>query len=88
MQAVQPVSGTGDVTTNGFRVNDAVVYLIIRATPRSLYVGIKSGIVLEFDGSRARIRHRKGRPTWVDARRLRPLSARTAMEQIFMKNMI
>lgn len=88
MQAVQPVSGNGDVTTNGFRINDPVVYLITRTTPRSLYVGIKSGIVLEFDGLRARVGHRKGRTAWVDARHLRPMSARAAMDQIFMKNMI
>jgi len=87
MKAEQPVSGTGDVTTNGFRINDPVVYLTTKAKPSSLYIGIRSGVILQFKGSRARVGHRKGRSAWVNVRLLRPTNYRAVLEQVFTRYM-
>lgn len=87
MKAEQPVSGTGDVTTNGFRINDPVIYLITKAKPSSLYIGIRSGVILQFKDNRARVGHRQGHSAWVNVRLLRPTSYRAVLEQVFLRHM-
>ncbi len=87
MQAEQPVSGAVEVNTNEFRINDQVIYLLTKAKPYSLYVGIRGGVVLQLKGKRARIGHHKGRSSWVDVRLLRPTGYRAVLEQVFSRHM-
>lgn len=87
MNSKQPNSGAAEVTTNGLRVGDQAVFIETKATPRSLYVGIEAGVILQFRGGRARVLVRKGCSVWVDMHRLRPISVTPTLEQIFLRNM-
>lgn len=87
MTVKQPISGAANVNTIGFRVNDPVVFIVTKTTSRSLYVGIETGVILQFRDARARVGNRKGRSVWVDVYRLRPVSATAALEKVFLRNM-
>lgn len=87
MTVKQPISGAANVTTIGFRVNDPVVFIVTKTTASSLYVGIETGVILQFRDGRARLSNRKGRSVWVDVHRLRPVSATAALEKAFLRNM-
>jgi len=87
MTVKQPISGAANVNTIGFQVNDTVIFIVTKATPRSLFVGIETGVILQFRDGRARVGNGKGRSVWVDVHRLRPVSAAAALEKAFLRNM-